>query len=61
MYHVLIVDDEKYIRRSIINRIDWEKCGGEVIGEAADGEEAYEMIGLYQPEVVITDIILILN
>ena len=36
MYHVLIVDDEKYIRRSIINRIDWEKCGGEVIGEAAD-------------------------
>ena len=56
MYHVLIVDDEKYIRRSIINRIDWEKCGGEVIGEAADGEEAYEMIGLYQPEVVITDI-----
>ena len=27
MYHVLIVDDEKYIRRSIINRIDWEKCG----------------------------------
>lgn len=27
-----------------------------MIGEAADGEEAYEMIGLYQPEVVITDI-----
>lgn len=27
MYHVLIVDDEKYIRRSIINRIDWENAG----------------------------------
>ena len=56
MYRVLVVDDEKYIRRSIINRIRWEECGTEVAGEAGDGKEACELIALYRPEIVITDI-----
>lgn len=56
MYRVLVVDDEKYIRRSIINRIQWEKCKTEVLGEAMDGREACRMIEQYQPEIVITDI-----
>lgn len=56
MYGVLVVDDEKYIRKSIINRIRWEECGTEVIGEASQGNEAYEMLSLNQPGIVITDI-----
>lgn len=56
MYRVMIVDDEKYIRRSIINRVDWEKYGLEVVGEAADGEEAYARVQLYQPDIILVDI-----
>lgn len=56
MYGALVVDDEKYIRRSIINRIHWKECGVEVVGEAADGREAFDMIALNQPDIVITDI-----
>ena len=56
MYTVLIVDDEKYIRKSIINRIHWEACGCEVIGEAGDGMEACARISQLQPQIVITDI-----
>ena len=56
MYTVLIVDDEKYIRKSIINRIHWEACGCEVIGEAGDGMEACDRIAQLQPQIVITDI-----
>ena len=34
MYRVMIVDDEFYIRKSIVNRIDWKAYGMEVAGEA---------------------------
>lgn len=56
MYRVMIVDDEKYIRRSIINRVDWDKYGLEVVCEAADGEEAYAGVQLYQPDIILVDI-----
>lgn len=56
MYRVMIVDDEKYIRRSIMNRIDWGKYGLEVVGEAANGEEAYTGVQLYQPDIILVDI-----
>lgn len=56
MYRVMIVDDEKYIRRSIINRVEWGKYGLEVVGEAADGEEAYAGVQLYQPDIILVDI-----
>lgn len=52
----MIVDDEKYIRRSIINRVEWGKYGLEVVGEAADGEEAYAGVQLYQPDIILVDI-----
>ena len=56
MYRVLVVDDEKYIRKSIINRVHWKECGCEIVGEAADGNEALELATLHQPEIIITDI-----
>lgn len=56
MYSVLIVDDEKYIRRSIIKRIHWEECETQVIGEAEDGETACQMIREDSPDIVMTDI-----
>ena len=43
MFRLLIVDDEYYVRVGIKSAIDWSEIGVEVVGEAADGEEALEM------------------
>ncbi|WP_440118181.1 response regulator transcription factor [Paenibacillus sp. QZ-Y1] len=56
MHQVLLVDDEVYARKGLRKLIRWEACGFEVIGEANDGDEAYEQIERLHPDVVITDI-----
>ena len=56
MYKILIVDDEKFIRKSIRNRIQWEKFDIEVAGEAANGREALELIAQIEPQLVLVDI-----
>ena len=44
MYKVMIVDDEKFIRKSIRNRMDWKKYGITEIEEAGNGEEALKLL-----------------
>ncbi len=56
MYKVLIVEDESIIRRGLINQIDWETYGYEIIGQAANGKEGMEKIRYLQPDIVITDV-----
>lgn len=56
MNKVLIIDDEKLIRITIKNLINWEEYGMEVVGLAKDGVEGLEMIELYKPQIVITDL-----
>lgn len=56
MLRAVIVDDEKYICILIRNLVQWEELGIEVIGEAADGKCAYELIRNERPDIVITDI-----
>lgn len=56
MYRILVVDDEKFIRKSICNRMKWERFGIEVAGEAANGQEALERIGQVHPQIVLADI-----
>lgn len=56
MYKVMIVDDEKYIRKSIRNRIDWESCGLVVTAEASNGEEALSRMEEETPDLVLTDV-----
>lgn len=56
MYKALIVDDEVWVRKGIIQKL---KTGGfsfDWIGEASDGEEAMEIIAAEHPHLVITDI-----
>lgn len=55
-YKVLLVDDEKLIREGLKTLIDWEGLGYEVIGEAANGEEAFRIIDENRPQLVIVDI-----
>lgn len=56
MYRVMIIDDEKYIRKSIRNRMDWEKFGITEIEEAGNGEEALALLDEFNPQIVLVDI-----
>ncbi|MFS0723942.1 response regulator [Paenibacillus sp. 1P07SE] len=55
---VLIVDDEQLIRQGIKYFMNWEQEGFQVVGEAANGQEAMEKIAELAPHIVITDIVM---
>ncbi|MBB6672473.1 response regulator transcription factor [Cohnella nanjingensis] len=56
MYSTIVVDDEYYVRKGLIQLIDWEKSGFQVIGEAENGEDALALIRDRRPDLVVTDI-----
>ncbi|SDB42964.1 two-component system, response regulator YesN [Pseudobutyrivibrio sp. YE44] len=56
MTKVLIVDDEKFVRKGIINNTDWALIDCEVVGEAANGQEGIEKAKELRPDLVISDI-----
>ncbi|SDD08060.1 two-component system, response regulator YesN [Paenibacillus sp. UNCCL117] len=58
MWRTLLVEDEPFVRRTIVQLIDWRQMGFEIVGEADDGEEAWEQIQTLQPDLVITDIMM---
>lgn len=55
-FKVFLVDDDRYVRKGLMNLIDWEGCGFEVCAEADNGEDALEYIQMFHPDLVITDI-----
>ncbi len=55
---ILIVDDDSIVRYGLKNAVDWTANGFEVVGEAANGQEALGMIGELRPDIVITDILM---
>lgn len=55
MNKIIIVEDDRIIRRSLC-RAPWREHGFELVGEAANGEDAIELIEKEQPQVVISDI-----
>ncbi len=56
MFKVLIVDDEPYIRKGLVNIINWKNYDCEVCGEASDGVEGLEKIEALKPDIVFVDI-----
>jgi two-component system response regulator YesN len=56
MLKLLIADDEKIIRETISELIDWKSLGISLMGTAKDGIEAYNMILDEYPDIVLTDI-----
>jgi len=56
MLKLIIVDDERVIRETISNTIDWEKYDIEIAGLCQNGIEAYDMILDESPDIVLTDI-----
>lgn len=56
MLNVLIVEDEELIRKSIVLTIDWEALDCQIIGEAANGVEALQIMKEQNPQLIITDL-----
>lgn len=56
MIKLLIVDDEPLVQIGIKSMLNWSDFGIEICGTAMNGAHALELIELYSPELVITDI-----
>lgn len=56
MYKVMLIDDEKWVVKSLKNSIDWHSLGFEIVAEAFNGEEGYDKIKRLTPDLVFTDI-----
>ncbi|BBH19148.1 hypothetical protein Back11_04930 [Paenibacillus baekrokdamisoli] len=53
---IIIVDDMPKIREAIATIPEWESMDCQISGEAADGEEALQLIHADPPDILITDI-----
>src|SRR5690625_3532761 len=56
MNKVFIVDDDYYVRKGLLEIIDWTGCGYQICGEADNGEDALELIKKNKPDLIVTDI-----
>lgn len=53
---LLIVDDDSATRNGIVNHIDWQSLGVDIIQTAEHGEQALSICRLFKPDIVISDI-----
>lgn len=58
MKKLLIIDDEFIFRQGLLYLMDWESYGYQIIGEAANGREALDLIDKVQPDIVLCDIVM---
>ena len=56
IYRVMIIDDEESARKLMKAGIRWEDYNMEVVGEAASGIEAINVMDDYKPDIVLVDI-----
>lgn len=56
MYRVMIIDDETSARKLLQATVDWAALGLEIVGEAASGIEAINIIDDLRPDIVFVDI-----
>ena len=53
---ILIADDDTMVRIGLKTVINWEENGFVLVGEAANGLEAMQLVQEKKPDIVITDI-----
>ncbi|GMK42396.1 hypothetical protein PCCS19_54550 [Paenibacillus sp. CCS19] len=56
MIRVLIVDDDKLVRKGLISSMPWQACGMEIVGEANNGENALKFLEQNPVDLLITDL-----
>lgn len=56
MIRAIVVDDERLVRKGFIALFDWASFGIVIVGEAADGKAALELLEQTEVELLFTDI-----
>jgi two-component system response regulator YesN len=56
MLKVLVVDDDKLVRKGLIAAMPWSDYGMQVIGEANNGEKAMEFLAANETDLVLVDL-----
>lgn len=56
MYQVVVAEDEPIIREGLCREIPWEALGLQLVGQAADGAQAWELVQRHRPQILLTDI-----
>lgn len=56
MYKVMVVDDEKLVRKGILTTFPWRKHGFEVVFDAGSGEKALELLQNEEIDLLVTDL-----
>ena len=56
MVTMILVEDESFERRALIEHIDWNLIGVEVIGEAINGEQGLSLVMERHPDIVLSDV-----
>lgn len=58
MYRIMIVDDQSIVRQGITRMVDWETLNCTIVCYAGDGMEALRRIPVFQPDIVLTDVVM---
>ncbi len=56
MYRAFIVDDDAATRDGLKNYFNWAKYDVEIVGDAPDGDVAYEQILSLKPDILVSDV-----
>ncbi|SHM53215.1 response regulator transcription factor [Gracilibacillus kekensis] len=56
MIRVLLVEDDKLVRKSLISSFNWEAFDMKVVGDAKHGEKALEFLEAEEVDLIITDL-----
>ncbi|TXK85901.1 response regulator [Paenibacillus sp. N3.4] len=56
MIKVMVVDDDKLVRKGLISAMPWQNFDMEVVGEASNGEKALEFLESNTVDLLLTDL-----
>ncbi|CAM3992970.1 response regulator [Paenibacillus alkaliterrae] len=56
MMNVLVVDDDKLVRKGLISAMPWQDFNLQVVGEARNGEKALEVLASQDVDLLLTDL-----
>jgi two-component system response regulator YesN len=56
MIKVLVVDDDKLVRKGLISMMPWHEFGMQVVGEANNGGKALELLEAQAVDLLLTDL-----
>ncbi len=56
MATMILVEDESFERNSLMNFIDWNLIGIQIVGEAANGVQGLSLVLELRPDIVLTDV-----